>query len=222
MRQQAVDIKRFAAAEGARQIGVIFGGTQAEWPSPRSEKPRSTASPVAIFHSAVARSSCNLRMRRKILEGQHVARGQCDDRFRIAGSGQFAESAQHRERNLRRRGCRSRRQISGRSAARRNSTSSKALAVGESPDTRIRPVPSFRWEATREKAGSFSTSAKSSRTKGRSMQGYFSRRLSCEAEHGKTSRRFRVRRAEGGCPHMFFLIFPAAAAWSNTSGRRHR
>jgi hypothetical protein len=39
----------------------------------------------------------------------------------------------------------------------------------------MRPVPSLRWEATRAKAGSFSTSVKSSRTKGRSMQEYFSR-----------------------------------------------
>jgi hypothetical protein len=38
-----------------------------------------------------------------------------------------------------------------------------------SPDTRNRPVPSFRWEAARTKPGSISTSAKSSRTKGRSM-----------------------------------------------------
>ncbi len=36
-------------------------------------------------------------MRRKVLEGQHVTGGQCDDRFRIAGRGKFAESAQHRD-----------------------------------------------------------------------------------------------------------------------------
>src|SRR5271156_5197979 len=65
--------------------------------------------------------------------------------------------------------------ISGRAAARWKSTSSKAFAVGVRPDTPIRPVPSLRWEATRVKAGSFSTSAKSSRTKGRSMQDDFSR-----------------------------------------------
>jgi hypothetical protein len=64
---------------------------------------------------------------------------------------------------------------SGRSAMRRRSTSSRAFAVGESPETRMRTVPSLRWEATRVKAGSISTSAKSSRTKGRSMQDDFSR-----------------------------------------------
>ncbi len=39
----------------------------------------------------------------------------------------------------------------------------------------MRPVPSRRWEATRVKAGSISTSAKSSRTKGSSMQFNFNR-----------------------------------------------
>ena len=48
-------------------------------------------------------------------------------------------------------------------------TSSNAFAVGISPDTLMRPVPSLIWEATREKAGNFSTSAKSSRTNGRAI-----------------------------------------------------
>ena len=65
--------------------------------------------------------------------------------------------------------------ISGRPAAFCSKTKSKAFAVGISPETRIRPVPSFRWEATREKAGNFSTSVKRSRTKGRTMHLDFNR-----------------------------------------------
>src|ERR1700757_2079204 len=68
---------------------------------------------------------------------------------------------------------------SGRSAARRKSTSSRAFAVGKSPETRILPVPSFRWEATRPKPGSNSTSAKSSRTKGSSMPNRFYQEPGC-------------------------------------------
>src|SRR5437868_13918023 len=43
------------------------------------------------------------------------------------------------------------------------------LPVEVRPDRRIRPVLSFRWEAARKNAGNFSTSAKSSRTKGRTI-----------------------------------------------------
>src|SRR5581483_6923678 len=47
---------------------------------------------------------------------------------------------------------------------------SSALAAGVSPETRIRPAPVRRWGTARAKAGNFSTSANSSRTKGRSIQ----------------------------------------------------
>src|ERR1700688_212914 len=59
----------------------------------------------------------------------------------------------------------------------------------------MRPVASLRWEATRVKAGSFSTSAKRSRTKGRSMQEYFSR-------SGRRPRCAR-RTGEGARSHTF-------------------
>src|SRR5205807_9174174 len=59
--------------------------------------------------------------------------------------------------------------ISGRSAALCSKTSSRALAVGVNSETLIRPVPSFRWESTRAKAGNFSTSVKRSRTNGRTI-----------------------------------------------------
>src|ERR1700674_5903821 len=64
----------------------------------------------------------------------------------------------------------------------------------------MRPVPSLRWEATRAKAGSFSTSTKSSRTKGRSMQNYFSRRTGVMAGAEKRDRRAALcRDSRGGC-----------------------
>src|ERR1700741_3701380 len=59
--------------------------------------------------------------------------------------------------------------IRGRAEAFCSRTRSRALAVGVSPETLIRPVPSLIWEATPEKAGNFSTSAKSSRTNGRAI-----------------------------------------------------
>src|ERR1700735_481666 len=90
--------------------------------------------------------------------------------------------------------------ISGRPAARWKRTSIKAFAVGVRPETRMRPVPSLRWEATRAKAGSFSTSTKSSRTKGRSMQNYFSRRTGVMVSAERRDRAsWALPDSRGGC-----------------------
>src|SRR5216684_4941267 len=59
--------------------------------------------------------------------------------------------------------------INDRAAVFCSSEINRAFAEGLSPDTRIRPVFARRWEVTREKAGSFSTSANKSRTKGRTI-----------------------------------------------------
>src|SRR5690349_13326314 len=59
--------------------------------------------------------------------------------------------------------------MTGRPAALCSRTNISALAVGVSPETRNRPVPSFRWEAARRYWGNFSTSAKRSRTNGRTI-----------------------------------------------------
>src|SRR5580692_2972807 len=113
--------------------------------------------------------------------------------------------------------------MSGRSARRRQSTSNRALAVGVRPETRVRPVPSRRWEATRAKAESFSTSAKSSRTKGSSMQDYFNRSLVERAWWAAKGERVRtessveekafslrlVERARRPFPHNHFFILAA-------------
>src|SRR5437762_2680230 len=57
--------------------------------------------------------------------------------------------------------------MSGRPAARCSSARCKSLAEGMSPDKRMRPAWLLIGEAARAKAGFRSTSAKSSRTKGR-------------------------------------------------------
>src|SRR5216684_5497594 len=132
------------------------------------------AAPAAIFHKAVARSSWSSGCGERFWNGSTSRAGSA-----ITESGsQAAVSSQ----NPRRTGTKSSTarlslttKMSGRPAERWKSTSSKALAVGVRPETQTRPVPSLRWEATRAKAGSFSTSVKSSRTKGRSMQDYFIR-----------------------------------------------
>ena len=130
------------------------------------------ALPVAVFHSPVARSSCSSGCGERFWKGSTSRAG----RETIASGSPAAVSSE----NPRRTGTKSSiarlsltTTISGRSAARCQSTSNSALAVGDSPETRILPVPSFRWEATRVKPGSDSTSAKSSRTKGSSMQNRF-------------------------------------------------
>ena len=111
------------------------------------------ALPVAIFHKAVARSSWSSGWGERFWNGSTSRAG----RATMDSGSQAAVSSE----NPRRTGTYSSMArlsltttISGRSAARRKSTSSKAFAVGESPETRILPVPSLRWEATRVKPGS--------------------------------------------------------------------
>ena len=132
--------------------------------------------PVAIFHSAVARSSCSSGCGDRLWNGSTSRAGK-----ETTESGSHAAVSSQNPRRMGTKSSTARLSltttISGRSAARRHSTSSRALAVGESPETRILPVPSFRWEATRVKPGSNSTSAKSSRTKGSSMPYQFYQEL---------------------------------------------
>ncbi len=126
------------------------------------------ALPVAIFHNAVARSSWSSGCGERFWNGSTSRAGRA-----TIESGSHAAVSSQKPRSTGTKSSMPRLSLtttmSGRSAARRNSTRSKALAVGDSPETRIRPVPSFRWEATRANPGSSSTSVKSSRTKGRSM-----------------------------------------------------
>src|SRR5207245_3931189 len=107
-------------------------------------------------------------MWREVLKGKNVTRGKSNDGLRIGGTGKLAESLQQRDEVFHA-------AIIGTHQNQRpvcrfcSKTSSSALAVGVNPETLIRPVPSFRWEATRAKAGNFSTSVKRSRTNGRTI-----------------------------------------------------
>jgi hypothetical protein len=65
---------------------------------------------------------------------------------------------------------------------RRNRTTISALAAADSPVTLIRPALSRRWEAARVKAGNRSTSAKISRTNGKSIAIHFNSRAGKTAE----------------------------------------
>src|SRR5579872_3467963 len=100
--------------------------------------------------------------------------------------------------------------MNGRPALFCSKTSNKALAGGVSPETLIRPVPSRRWEATRKKAGNFSTSVKRSRTKGNTMQRYFNRRfVPSEVETGEDARPPSI-----GLPAE---QWPSQASWSTAA-----
>ncbi len=172
--EQRVDVEHFAAANGPRQIGVILGRTQAKggggnrrnhetmprrWQSSTARRPALPGFPGAATDSG--------RAARRGWEGRPRSP---DRRPRSTHKKPAAP-----EPGLRPRDYPATTTISGRPAAFCSKTKSKAFAVGTSPETRIRPVPSFRWEATREKAGNFSTSVKRSRTKGRTMQIDFNR-----------------------------------------------
>ena len=163
-------IERLAAADGPGQFGVVFRRAQAESGSryrrhhDRSRSGRDLPQRDRTF-------LLDLGMRRQILEGQHVAGGKrtTDPDPRPPLNSENACSTGTRSSAARLSGTT---RLAG---AQRplQQASSKALAVGVSPETRIRPVPSFRWEATREKAGNFSTSANRSRTNGRTIASSF-------------------------------------------------
>ena len=110
----------------------------------------------------------DLRVRRKILKGQHVAGRQATTESGSAAPVSSQKACSTGTQLFGRR-LSATTTMSGRPAAFCSRTSSSALAVGVSPETRIRPAPSLRWEATREKAGNFSTSVKRSRTNGRTI-----------------------------------------------------
>ena len=108
-------------------------------------------------------------MRRKILEGKDVA--SWEDRRWIPdrGTGQFSKKPAATGPDLRSRVIVGHNHNQRASGGLLQQDQQQSFCGGTSPETRIRPVPSFRWEATREKAGNFSTSVKRSRTKGRTI-----------------------------------------------------
>ena len=95
VRQQRVDVEGFAAADGPRQIGVVLGRTQAKGGGgDRRNHERRRAG------GNLPQRNCplflDLRVRRQILEGEHVVVGKGDHGFGIGGSGQLAKSLQYR------------------------------------------------------------------------------------------------------------------------------
>ena len=172
VREQVVDV------EGIRPAAQSAPGRRNTRPNAgeerrrRSAKPRKTPRPVAIFHKATARSSW--------ISGCGEGSGTGSTSWlgsETTESGSAAPVSSQKACSTGTRSSAARLSattiINGRPADFCSRTKSKAFAVGISPETRIRPVPSLRWEATREKAGSFSTSVKRSRTKGRTMQSRF-------------------------------------------------
>ena len=166
--------EHFGAAHGPRQVGVILGRTQPQsgrgnrrnhkmtprpWQSSKAPPPAPPGSPGAgtdsgrAAHRGWAGETTDSGSAAPVSSQKACSTGTRSSAARLSGTTM----------------------ISGRPAAFCSRTKSKAFAVGISPETRIRPVPSFRWEATREKAGNFSTSVKRSRTKGRTMPLDFNR-----------------------------------------------
>ena len=91
--QQGFGIKCLPAPQNPRQIGVVFRGTQ----------PQRSGSDRGNYDGHCARGNfpksygsffLNFRMRGKILEGQDVARGKGDYRFRF-GADQLGKSLQY-------------------------------------------------------------------------------------------------------------------------------
>ena len=95
VREQRVDVQRFATAHGPRQIGVILGRTQSQrgGGNRRNHERRRAGGNLPQRDRALL---LNLRVRGQILEGQHVVVGQRDHGLRTGGPGQLAKSLQHR------------------------------------------------------------------------------------------------------------------------------
>ena len=77
MREQVVDVERFAAAEGAGEITVVIGGALKDCRGgDRRDYDRSFAG--GDFPECGGAFFLELRVRREILEWKHVAGGECD------------------------------------------------------------------------------------------------------------------------------------------------
>ncbi len=97
--EQRLGVERLAAADRARQVGVVLRRSQ---PDGRRRNGSDHQGDRTGGNLPQRRSPLflNLRVRGKILERQHVARGQGDDRSRLGGPGEFRKSLQHRHQVL--------------------------------------------------------------------------------------------------------------------------
>ena len=93
VREQGFEVERFAAADGAGEIGVVVAGAQADGGG-RDWRDHDGCSTGGNLPQSGGAFFLEFGMRREILEGEHVAGGEGDDGFGIAGGGEFAEAAE--------------------------------------------------------------------------------------------------------------------------------
>ncbi len=93
VREQSVGIERFAAANGARKVSVKLGCAEADGRS-RDWRHYDRCSAGGNLPQGGSALFLEFRMRREILKRQHVAGGQRDYGFGIAGGGEVAESTE--------------------------------------------------------------------------------------------------------------------------------
>ncbi len=96
MGEQGFEIEGFAAADGAGEVGVVVAGAEANRRGCYWRDDDGGGAGCNLPESGGA-FFLEFGMRREILEGEHVARGEGDDGVRIAGGGEFAEAAEDGE-----------------------------------------------------------------------------------------------------------------------------
>src|ERR1700678_149676 len=94
MFEQFFQIENFSAAQNAGQIGVVVRRTEQDGGrGDRRNDDRGAAS--GNLPQGGSTFFLNFRMRRQILERQHITCGQGDDRVGIGGSSEFAKGAEY-------------------------------------------------------------------------------------------------------------------------------
>ncbi len=88
--QQGVNVEGLAATDGAAEIGIVVRRTQADGCGGNRGDHDGRRAGCDLPQCGGA-FFLQLRMRRQVLERQHVACGQRDDRLGIAGAGEFAK-----------------------------------------------------------------------------------------------------------------------------------
>ena len=96
MSQKMVDVKRFAAAQNASQVGVVLGRTLEDG-GRGNRRNDDRCLPGGNLPEGSRSLFLEFGMRRKILEWKHVAGRKGDDRLGITGARKFAEAPKHRD-----------------------------------------------------------------------------------------------------------------------------
>ncbi len=93
MREQCLEVEGFAAADGASEIAVVFGGTQADGCG-RNGRDNDGCCAGCNFPERGSTFFLEFRVRREILEWKNVAGWKRNDRLGIASRCEFTESAE--------------------------------------------------------------------------------------------------------------------------------